>query len=121
MPCHVASLSRHLQNEEAFPPLLHQLHELRSSVLSLASNSEYIFSGSQNEDISVRGVILYRIRIMDVYQVWEKQIFTLKSTLRGHTRSVLALELAKEKDWLFSSSSECHASVSSFPLTRCRG
>ncbi|KAG6886585.1 hypothetical protein C0992_003273 [Termitomyces sp. T32_za158] len=84
------SLSRHLQNAGASPSLLHQLHEIRSSVLSLASNSEYIFSGSQNEDISV----------------WEKQTFTLKSTLRGHTGSVLALELAKEKDWLFSSSGD---------------
>ncbi|KAG6865510.1 hypothetical protein C0991_001941 [Blastosporella zonata] len=87
---HTASLSRDLQTDEALPPLLHSLHELRSSVLSLASNHEYIFSGSQTQDISV----------------WEKQTFTLKSTLRGHTGSVLALELAKEKDWLFSSSGD---------------
>ncbi|KAH0586115.1 hypothetical protein H2248_007384 [Termitomyces sp. 'cryptogamus'] len=86
----LASLSRHLQNDEAPLPLLHQLHALRNSVLSLVSNSDYIFSGSQNEDISV----------------WEKQTFTLKSTLRGHTGSVLALELAKEKEWLFSSSGD---------------
>ncbi|KAG6909272.1 hypothetical protein DXG01_001334 [Tephrocybe rancida] len=85
-----ASLSRDLQTDGALPPLLHSLHELRSSVLSLASNSEHIFSGSQTQDISV----------------WEKQTFTLKSTLRGHTGSVLALELAKEKDWLFSSSGD---------------
>jgi di- and tripeptidase len=36
--------------------------------------------------------------------VWDKEIFTLKQTLRGHTGSVLALENAEDKQWLFSSS-----------------
>ncbi|RDB17979.1 putative di- and tripeptidase DUG2 [Hypsizygus marmoreus] len=84
------SLSRDLQSDESAPALLHSLHQVRSSVLSLAANKEYIFSGSQNQDISV----------------WDKKTFTLKNTLRGHTGSVLALEIAKEKEWLFSSSGD---------------
>ncbi|KAF8908992.1 hypothetical protein CPB84DRAFT_1673831 [Gymnopilus junonius] len=83
-----ASLSRDLQRNEPVPLLVHSLHESRSSVLSLAANEEYIFSGNQNKDISV----------------WDKKTFQLKSTLRGHTGSVLDLEYAKDKKWLFSSS-----------------
>ncbi|KAG6811024.1 hypothetical protein H0H92_009327 [Tricholoma furcatifolium] len=86
----LASLSRPLQSDESPPPLIHSLHQSKSSVLSLASNNEYIFSGNQTQEISV----------------WQKKAFTLKSTLRGHTGSVLALELAKEKNWLFSSSGD---------------
>ncbi|KAG5639431.1 hypothetical protein H0H81_002302 [Sphagnurus paluster] len=88
MSSNTDSLSRDLQSDTPGPALLHELHELRSSVLSLAANKEYIFSGSQNQDISV----------------WDKATFTPKCTLRGHTGSVLALEIAKEKDWLLSSS-----------------
>ncbi|GLB38271.1 putative zn-dependent exopeptidase [Lyophyllum shimeji] len=84
------SLSRDLQSEASVPALLHSLHELRNSVLSLAANKEHIFSGSQSQDISV----------------WDKKTFTLKRTLQGHTGSVLALEIAKERDWLFSSSGD---------------
>lgn len=84
------SLSRFLQSNNAGPILLHSLHELNSSVLSLAANENYIFSGSQNEVISV----------------WDKKTFTLTRTLHGHTGSVLALEYAKDKQWLFSSSGD---------------
>lgn len=69
------------------PTLIHSLVDQKSSVLSLAATDEYIFSGSQNQDILV----------------WNKDTFTLKATLSGHEGSVLALELAKEKEWLFSS------------------
>lgn len=48
-----ASLSRDLQSSAASPSLVHSLHETRSSVLSLAANEDYIFSGSQNRHISV--------------------------------------------------------------------
>jgi len=50
----VASLSRDLQSASSLPLLVHSLHETRSSVLSLAANENYIFSGSQNQDIAVR-------------------------------------------------------------------
>ncbi|ESK84684.1 beta-ala-his dipeptidase [Moniliophthora roreri MCA 2997] len=83
------SLSRDLQNGSV-PLLLHNLHESGGSVLSLAANDVYIFSGSQNEDI----------------MVWDKKTFQLKDTLRGHTGSVLALVYADEKGWLFSSSGD---------------
>ncbi|PPQ77469.1 hypothetical protein CVT25_011339 [Psilocybe cyanescens] len=85
-----ASLSRYLQSNVPPPVLIHSLHESRSSVLSLASNECYIFSGSQNQDISV----------------WDKETFQLKDTLRGHSGSVLCLEYAKDKKWLFSSSGD---------------
>ncbi|KAK7039186.1 hypothetical protein VNI00_010091 [Paramarasmius palmivorus] len=80
--------SRDLQGST--PRLLHNLHESGSSVLSLAANDVYIFSGSQNEDI----------------MVWDKKTFQLKDTLRGHTGSVLALVYAEDKGWLFSSSGD---------------
>ncbi|KAJ8090465.1 hypothetical protein PM082_019063 [Marasmius tenuissimus] len=84
------SLSRDLQSDNSLPHLLHNLHESGSSVLSLAANDEYIFSGSQNEDIAV----------------WDKKSFQLKDTLQGHKGAVLALVYASERDWLFSSSGD---------------
>ncbi|KAF8158262.1 hypothetical protein B0H34DRAFT_657084 [Crassisporium funariophilum] len=83
-----ASLSRDLQSDAPSPLLIHSLRESHSSVLSLAANDTFIFSGNQNQDISV----------------WDKSTFQLKHTLRGHTGSVLALEYASDKKWLFSSS-----------------
>ena len=58
----VASLSRDLQCASSLPLLVHSLHETRSSVLSLAANENYIFSGSQNQDIAVRPTHLYLFR-----------------------------------------------------------
>ncbi|XP_006462650.1 hypothetical protein AGABI2DRAFT_179317 [Agaricus bisporus var. bisporus H97] len=75
---------------DASPFLLHSLQHNKSSVLSLAATDKFIFSGSQTGDILV----------------WDKQTFSLKNTLRGHTGSVLALEIAKDKAWLFSSSGD---------------
>ena len=37
-------------------------------------------------------------------QVWDNRTYTLQTQLRGHTGSVLALEYASDKHWLFSSS-----------------
>ena len=54
-----ASLSRQLQSDASVPHLFHSLHETKSSVLSLAANDRYIFSGNQNEDISVRSFIFH--------------------------------------------------------------
>ncbi|TFK70401.1 glutathione degradosome [Pluteus cervinus] len=87
-----ASLSFQPNADTAQPALVHLLHdaEKRSSVLSLAATEEYIFSGTQCKYISV----------------WDKKTFALTNTLRGHTGSVLALEYAKEKQWLFSSSGD---------------
>ncbi|KAF9454810.1 glutathione degradosome [Macrolepiota fuliginosa MF-IS2] len=84
------SLSRNLQSGFSTPLLIHSLQESKSSVLSLAATDDYIFSGSQNRDILV----------------WDKKTFTHKDTLRGHTGSVLALEYAREKAWLFSSGAD---------------
>lgn len=39
-------------------------------------------------------------------QVWDRSTFQVKTTLHGHTGSVLALEIAGKNEWLFSSSSE---------------
>jgi len=99
-----ASLSRDLQSSASVPLLVHSLYETRSSVLSLAANDTYIFSGSQNRDISVRLQDWIYPKVSDNLQVWDKHTFTLKQTLLGHTGSVLALEYAADKEWLFSSS-----------------
>ncbi|KAL1683459.1 hypothetical protein EV122DRAFT_201331 [Schizophyllum commune] len=87
---HVASLSRDLQASRQTPALVHSLYELKSSALSLAVDDHHIYCGSQNHDIAV----------------WNKASFTLKHTLQGHTGSVLALELAEDKNWLFSASGD---------------
>ncbi|KAI0061595.1 Zn-dependent exopeptidase [Artomyces pyxidatus] len=83
-----ASLSRNIKSDA--PQLVHTLQQEHSSVLSLITDENYIYSGSQSQDISV----------------WDNQTYTLKATLRGHTGSVLALEYAPDKRWLFSSSGE---------------
>lgn len=70
MTAYPASLSRELQSDASVPALLHSLHELRSSVLSLAANEDHIFSGSQSQDISVNpylrgflGMYIYVLRL----------------------------------------------------------
>ncbi|KIL67904.1 hypothetical protein M378DRAFT_191433 [Amanita muscaria Koide BX008] len=80
------SLSRELHSDKAIPLLLHSWHEPRGSVLSLAADGRYIYAGTQAEDILV----------------WNKSNFVLQHTLRGHTSSVLALEYAADREWLFS-------------------
>ncbi|KAF8635795.1 hypothetical protein AX15_000002 [Amanita polypyramis BW_CC] len=80
------SLSRELQSQSSVPLLLHSLNESHGSVLCLAADDEYIYAGTQGQDILV----------------WSKINYTLQHTLRGHTGSVLALEYAKDKEWLFS-------------------
>ncbi|KAF5381886.1 hypothetical protein D9757_007553 [Collybiopsis confluens] len=84
------SLGRQIENQDSVPFQWHSLHKLNSSILCLAANDEYIFSGNQDNDILV----------------WDKKTFELKATLRGHTRSVLALVYAQDKNWLFSSSGD---------------
>ncbi|KDQ11164.1 hypothetical protein BOTBODRAFT_35706 [Botryobasidium botryosum FD-172 SS1] len=72
------------------PRLAHTLHQELSSVLSLAADERHFFSGSQGQDI----------------YVWDRSTLQVKTTLQGHTGSVLALEIAKEKEWLFSSAGD---------------
>ncbi|KAF8644410.1 hypothetical protein AX16_008471 [Volvariella volvacea WC 439] len=85
------SLSRDLKSTASEPALVHTLNEWdKSSVLSLAVDEKHIYSGSQCKYISV----------------WDKKAFVLKSTLRGHTGSVLALEYARDRKWLFSASGD---------------
>lgn len=61
-----ASLSRYLQSTTSGPVLIHSLHEHRSSVLSLAADDDYIFSGSQNQDISVNPLFLHFYLSFDI-------------------------------------------------------
>ncbi|OCH91138.1 Zn-dependent exopeptidase [Obba rivulosa] len=72
------------------PRLWHTLQQKDTSILSLAADDRHIFSGSQGEHISV----------------WDKDSFTFKTKLKGHTGSVLALEYAADKAWLFSASGD---------------
>ena len=55
LTCYPATLSP-LESELAVPRHLHSVHQKDSSVLSLASDSEHIFSGSQGQDIYVRRI-----------------------------------------------------------------
>ncbi|KAJ3483636.1 hypothetical protein NLI96_g6169 [Meripilus lineatus] len=85
-----ASLSRRLQSAHESPRLYHSLSQKNNSVLSLAACDQHIYSASQGDDVLV----------------WDKTTFTLKTTLKGHTASVLALEYAPDKRWLFSASGD---------------
>lgn len=87
-PTNEASLSRHLHADT--PSLVHTLRQEDNSILSIATDENHIYSGSQNQNISV----------------WDIRTYTLKTELRGHTGSVLALEYAPDKRWLFSSSGD---------------
>lgn len=78
-----------LQAEEECSPM-HTLYTEKSSVLSVAADENYIYSGSQNCNILV----------------WDRFTFSLKTSLLGHTGSVLCLEVAKDRKWLFSSSGD---------------
>ncbi|KAI0263416.1 hypothetical protein BC834DRAFT_887180 [Gloeopeniophorella convolvens] len=84
-----ASLSRNLQADT--PSLVHTLqHHGETSILSIVTSENHIYSGSQGQDISV----------------WDNRTYSLETQLRGHTGSVLALEYAADKRWLFSSSGD---------------
>ncbi|KAG1879215.1 glutathione degradosome [Suillus subluteus] len=84
------SVSRPIRSAAPPPRLLHSLGDANKSVLSLMANAHHIFTGGQGQDIAV----------------WDRHTFTLKTSLRGHTGSILALELAEEKGWLFSASGD---------------
>ncbi|KZS99837.1 uncharacterized protein LAESUDRAFT_732836 [Laetiporus sulphureus 93-53] len=85
-----ASLSRPFDNAGRSPKLFHTLHQEQNSVLSLAADASHVYSGSPTGDISV----------------WDKHMLKLKTSLRGHTGSVLTLEYTSDKEWLFSASGE---------------
>ncbi|EIW59658.1 Zn-dependent exopeptidase [Trametes versicolor FP-101664 SS1] len=86
----VASLSRPVLSIDRQPKLFHSLQQEHNSVLSLAADDESIYTGSQDGQISV----------------WDKTTFKLRAVLKGHNGSVLALEYAPEKHWLFSASGD---------------
>ncbi|KAH9993855.1 Zn-dependent exopeptidase [Russula vinacea] len=92
------SLSRNLH--AVAPSLVHTLSQEENSILSVATGDNHIYSGSQNQNISV----------------WDSRTYTLRTQLRGHTGSVLALEYASDKHWLFSSSGDSSVRVYLFSL-----
>ena len=102
---HAASLSRPFDAAERPPRLFHSLRQERNSVLSLAADSSHLFSGGPTGDISVSPPHP-RLSLPAEWslQVWCKDTLKLKNILRGHTGSILALEYAADKEWLFSAS-----------------
>ncbi|EJU03191.1 glutathione degradosome [Dacryopinax primogenitus] len=72
------------------PSLTHTLHQAQSSVLCLAADDLHIFSGTQENNV----------------YVWDRKTLQRETVLKGHTGSVLALVLAEEKKWLFSSAAD---------------
>lgn len=80
----------HGADECAPPVLLHELQHDQTSILSIAADGRYIYSGSQARDIFV----------------WDRTSLRIKATLKGHTGSLLVLETCEEKKWLFSASGD---------------
>jgi len=72
------------------PNLMHTLRNGKASILSVAADDRYIYSGSQANEIVV----------------WEVQTLQIKTKLVGHTGSILNLECCPEKQWLFSAAGE---------------
>ena|ERR1700691_4190377 len=110
-PPRPASVSRDLNSAASIPRLSHSLHD-PNSVLSLSADTDHIFTGSQCFDISVSiSRALFKLpshALTKKYlKVWDKKSFTYKTSLVGHTGSILALEYAEDKKWLFSSSGMC--------------
>lgn len=89
-----AQQEQHQQSpQDGLPHLHHTISHDGSSVLALAvdeSNSLIFSSGSQSECI----------------YVWSLDTFRPVTRLVGHSASILALELAPEKNWLFSASGD---------------
>lgn len=76
--------------QQAEPYIFHTLHDPGASILAIAADPRYIYTGGQSPNILT----------------WNKRTFLLESTLVGHTGSVLALEYAPDKTWLFSASGD---------------
>lgn len=85
-----ASLSRHLGSAAPQPRLFHSIYQPNSSILCLTATESYILGGKQSGDILV----------------WDRHLYSKKTTLKGHEGSVLAMEYAVAKKWLFSSSAD---------------
>lgn len=94
------------------PRSLHSLGDENKSVLSLMADSRHIFVGGQCQDISVGLFFSILPSVPQQQQVWDKLSYTLKTSLRGHTGSILALELVEHKQWLFSASGRCPVNLS---------
>ncbi|KAI0770447.1 Zn-dependent exopeptidase [Fomes fomentarius] len=84
-----ASLSRHTSTVQSKPKLFHSLQQAQSSVLSVAADDRNIYTGSQDGQICV----------------WDKETLRLRAVWR-HSGSILSLEYAPEKRWLFSASGD---------------
>ncbi|RPD54678.1 Zn-dependent exopeptidase [Lentinus tigrinus ALCF2SS1-7] len=84
------SLSRNVAHSVQHPQLFHSLQQLHSSVLSLAADDGNIYTGTQDGQICV----------------WDKDSFKLRAVWSGHTGSILALEYAPDRHWLFSASGD---------------
>ena len=98
--------------EQQSPSLFHRLQHNRS-ILSLVVSDDSIFAGTQAGDILV-GLIALWYDGPDSRQVWSLETYQLRSTLHGHTGSVLCLFLAKEPALLFSSAGDAIVNVSSW-------
>lgn len=93
------------------PTLYHSLQQRDSSVLSLAADANHIYSGSQGDDINVsQPPLIHALTLKSIaVKVWDKTSFRLKTALKGHTASVLALTYAPELQWLFSASGTAYS------------
>jgi di- and tripeptidase len=97
-------MSVHPSQPGDVPTLLQRIkHE--GSVLSLAVSDEYIFAGTQRNDILVSPLLL------PLNQVWDINTYERRGTLKGHRGSVLCLALSNDKKLLFSSAGDAIVKV----------
>ncbi|KAI9351897.1 hypothetical protein BD770DRAFT_393563 [Pilaira anomala] len=74
-----------------------------NSVLSLAANDKYLFSGSQGSKI----------------HVWDLNTFQLVTVFEGHCGSVLGLTISDDQQWLFSCSGDGTVRVWDIARLKC--
>ncbi|OZJ03237.1 hypothetical protein BZG36_03438 [Bifiguratus adelaidae] len=85
------------------PRCVHTIGQKDQSVLSLAANEHYVFSGSQGGNI----------------YIWDLATFTLCGQLEGHQGSVLGLTISPDTKKLFSSSGDGTVRVWSTETLKC--
>jgi di- and tripeptidase len=77
-------------------------------IVPIAADKRYVYSGSQSAD---NGIVVCPWGCANLHakaiQVFSRNSLQPLYKLLGHTGSVLALMVVKEKDWLVSASSKC--------------
>jgi di- and tripeptidase len=98
-----------IKEEADDEPTLLQRIKHEGSVLSLAMSDEYIFAGTQRNNILVNQSAVVSVVINS--EVWDINTYERRGTLKGHQGSVLCLCLSEDKKLLFSSAGDAIVKV----------